>query len=117
PALVFFPFPLRDVDEKQGKKGESGTEDTAVQKGWRWSPGFSRCWVNASPPEGGTPAQNRTRSENMASNIRNRIKGHRRGRAGDLVPHEWNYRDHPDEPRFALQALSEELGFARSLLA
>src|SRR5436190_9418669 len=53
----------------------------------------------------------------MASNIRNRIKGHRRVRAGDLVPHEWNYRAHPDEQRYALQALYEEVGFARSLLA
>src|SRR5256714_13154051 len=49
--------------------------------------------------------------------IRNRIKGHRRVRAGDLVPHEWNYRLHPDGQREALWALYQEVGFARSLLA
>ena len=27
--------------------------------------------------------------------VRNRIKAHRRVRAGDLVPHEFNYRYHP----------------------
>ena len=49
--------------------------------------------------------------------IRNRIKAHRRVRAGDLVPHEFNFRDHPDRQRAALQALYREIGFARSLLA
>src|SRR5262245_39989734 len=49
--------------------------------------------------------------------IRNRIKGHRRTRAGELVPHEWNYRLHPEEQRDALVALYREVGFARSLLA
>src|SRR3981081_4187975 len=49
--------------------------------------------------------------------IRNRIKGHRRVRAGDLVPHEWNFRVHPDLQRTALLALYEDVGFARSLLA
>jgi len=49
--------------------------------------------------------------------IRNRIKAHRRVRAGDLVPHEWNFRDHPELQRAALRALYEEVGFARSLLA
>jgi hypothetical protein len=49
--------------------------------------------------------------------IRNRIKSHRRVRAGDLVPHEWNFRLHPEAQRAALQALYEEVGFARSLLA
>jgi hypothetical protein len=53
----------------------------------------------------------------MTSPIRNRIKGHRRVRAGDLVPHEWNFRLHPDVQRKALQALYAEVGFARSLLA
>ncbi len=53
----------------------------------------------------------------MSESIRNRIKGHRRVRAGDQVPHEWNYRLHPDEQRGALQALYREVGFARSLLA
>jgi hypothetical protein len=49
--------------------------------------------------------------------IRNRIKAHRRGRAGDLVPHEWNFRTHPELQRRALQALYRDIGFARSLLA
>jgi hypothetical protein len=53
----------------------------------------------------------------MSNTIRNRIKGHRRVRAGDLVPHEWNYRLHPDGQREALRALYAEVGFARSLLA
>src|SRR5580692_3214870 len=49
--------------------------------------------------------------------IRNRIKCHRRVRAGDLLPHELNFRLHPDVQRSALRALYEEVGFARSLLA
>jgi hypothetical protein len=53
----------------------------------------------------------------MPHPIRNRIKGHRRVRAGDLVPHELNYRLHPDALKAALQALYAEVGFARSLLA
>ena len=52
-----------------------------------------------------------------AERIRNRIKCHRRIRAGDLVPHEWNFRVHPGLQRSALAALYEEIGFARSLLA
>jgi hypothetical protein len=52
----------------------------------------------------------------MASAIRNRIKAHRRVRAGDLVPHEFNFRSHGDDQRAALQALYQEVGFARSLL-
>jgi hypothetical protein len=53
----------------------------------------------------------------MSEPIRNRIKGHRRVRAGDLVAHEWNYRLHPDVQKAALEALYREVGFARSLLA
>jgi hypothetical protein len=49
--------------------------------------------------------------------IRNRIKEHRRVRAGDLIPHEQNWRNHPDAQREALKALYAEVGFARSLLA
>jgi hypothetical protein len=48
---------------------------------------------------------------------RNRIKAHCRVRAGDLVPHEWNFRLHPEHQRAALQALYQQVGFARSLLA
>ncbi len=53
----------------------------------------------------------------MTNPVRNRITGHRRVRAGDLVPHEMNYRLHSEHQRAALQALYEEIGFARSLLA
>jgi hypothetical protein len=49
--------------------------------------------------------------------IRNRIKAHRRVRAGDLVPHELNFRRHPEFQRRALGAVYERVGFARSLLA
>lgn len=49
--------------------------------------------------------------------IRNRIKGHRRVRAGDLAPHELNPRLHTPAQRAALAALYEDIGFARSLLA
>src|SRR5882724_12043438 len=49
--------------------------------------------------------------------IRNRIRGHRRVRAGDLLPHELNYRLHPEAQREALEALYRTVGFARSLLA
>ena len=48
---------------------------------------------------------------------RNRIKSHRKIRAGDLVPHEWNFRLHPDAQKAALLAIYQEIGFARSLLA
>jgi hypothetical protein len=50
-------------------------------------------------------------------NVRNRIKGHRGVRAGELVPHEFNFRSHPDGQKSALRALYAEVGFARSLLA
>src|SRR5882724_7409269 len=53
----------------------------------------------------------------MTEPIRHRINDHRRVRAGDLVPHEWNFRDHPPAQRAALEALYHEVGFARSLLA
>jgi hypothetical protein len=53
----------------------------------------------------------------MSSPIRNRIKGHRRVRAVDLVPHEWNYRLHPEVQKAALEAIYRDVGFARSLLA
>src|SRR5262245_17406277 len=49
--------------------------------------------------------------------IRNRIKGHRRVPAGELVPHECNWRTHPARQQQALAALYGEIGFARSLLA
>ena len=49
--------------------------------------------------------------------IKNRIKRHVRIKASELVPHELNPRLHPEEQRQALQALYDEIGFARSLLA
>ena len=49
--------------------------------------------------------------------IRNRIKCHRKVRAGDLVPNEWNFRGHPEHQKAALGAIYREVGFARSLLA
>ncbi len=53
----------------------------------------------------------------MQEPIRNRIKEHRRVRAGELVPHELNFRSHPELQRAALEGLYQEVGFARSLLA
>jgi hypothetical protein len=53
----------------------------------------------------------------MPAAIRNRIKGHRRVRAGDLVRHELNFRLRPERQQAALRALYAEAGFARSLLA
>lgn len=53
----------------------------------------------------------------MTEQIRNRIKGHRRVRAGDLVPHEWNWRMHPERQVDTLRALYAEVGYARSVLA
>ncbi|HKI30609.1 MAG TPA: hypothetical protein VKA46_01860 [Gemmataceae bacterium] len=53
----------------------------------------------------------------MSGPVRNRIKVHRRVRAGDLVPYEFNFRVHPETQREALEALYREVGFARSLLA
>jgi hypothetical protein len=38
-------------------------------------------------------------------------------RAGELVPHEFNYRLHPGAQRSALEAIYRDVGFARSLLA
>src|SRR5438105_3991757 len=48
---------------------------------------------------------------------RNRIKSHRKVRARDLIPHEWNFRVHPEAQRAALAGIYAEVGFARSLLA
>jgi hypothetical protein len=53
----------------------------------------------------------------MTTRVRNRIKAHRRVRAGDLVPHELNFRLHPERQRAALHAIYQEVGLARSLLA
>src|SRR4030088_1362533 len=49
--------------------------------------------------------------------IRNRIQAHRRVRAGDLVPHELNFRLHPQGQPKALQALYRAGGLPRALVA
>lgn len=49
--------------------------------------------------------------------FRNRIKGHRKVKASELVVHPLNFRAHPDRQRQALQGIVAEVGFARSLLA
>ena len=49
--------------------------------------------------------------------IKNRIKYHKKVKAGELIPHELNPRTHNDAQRDALKALYDEIGFARSLLA
>jgi hypothetical protein len=41
--------------------------------------------------------------------IRNRIKAHCRIRAGDLVPHEFNFRFHPDNQKSALEPCTRKL--------
>src|SRR5262245_19574092 len=48
---------------------------------------------------------------------RNRIVRHVRVRAGELVPHELNPRLHSEAQRASLQALYDEIGFARSVRA
>lgn len=48
--------------------------------------------------------------------VKNRIKEHRKVRAGDLIPHPLNFREHPDEQRQGLAASYDEIGFCRSLL-
>jgi hypothetical protein len=47
------------------------------------------------------------------SPIRNRIKGHRQVRAGDLVLHEWNFRHHSLGQQAALGAIYREIGLRR----
>jgi hypothetical protein len=49
--------------------------------------------------------------------VKSRIVEHVKVRARDLVPHELNPRRHSPEQREALNALYEEIGFARSVLA
>src|ERR1700730_14754149 len=52
----------------------------------------------------------------LAPEIRHRIKDHRVVRAGDLVPHELNFRLHDKNQMEALEDILQEVGFARSLL-
>ncbi len=46
--------------------------------------------------------------------MRNRIKDHRIVKTRDLKPHPRNWRTHPDGQKRALQAMLDEVGFARS---
>ncbi|VTR96788.1 ParB N-terminal domain-containing protein [Tuwongella immobilis] len=49
--------------------------------------------------------------------LRNRIREHRLVQARDLLPHPLNWRTHPASQRQSLQAVYDEIGMARSLLA
>src|SRR5262245_22478706 len=49
-------------------------------------------------------------------NIRNRIKGLRHIRAGDLRPHPKNWRKHPEEQQNALRGILAEVGFVDALM-
>jgi hypothetical protein len=49
--------------------------------------------------------------------MKSRIIRHVKAIAREAEPHELNFRSHPDAQRAALQALYDEIGFARSLLA
>ena len=51
------------------------------------------------------------------AHIRDRIKELRRVRAGDLRPCPWNWREHPQEQREALEATLAEVGYAGAGLA
>jgi hypothetical protein len=70
--------------------------------------------IDESTTSSGAPALVRS---GAPTPIRNRIKCHRKVRAADLVPHEWNFRVHPGNQRISLEALYRQVGFARSLLA
>ena len=48
--------------------------------------------------------------------IRDRIKELRRVRAGDLIPHANNWRNHPTPQRDVLRGLLDEVGYAAALL-
>jgi DNA modification methylase len=61
-------------------------------------------------------AEVRAPSQNKTANFRNRIKGLRWVRAGDLRPNPKNWRRHPQAQRNALLGLLEEIGFADVLL-
>ena len=58
----------------------------------------------------------RAPSQNKTAKFRNRIKGLRWVRAGDLRSNPKNWRRHPQEQRDALRGLLEEIGFADVLL-
>ena len=49
--------------------------------------------------------------------ILDRVKEYRKVRACDLVPHEKNWRTHPDFQSRALRDLLKEIGFAGAILA
>lgn len=49
--------------------------------------------------------------------FRDRVVELRRVRAGDLIPHEKNWRTHPESQRSALTAMLDEIGFAGAIVA
>jgi DNA modification methylase len=55
--------------------------------------------------------------EVAAVKILDRVKEYRKVRACDLVPHEKNWRSHPDSQSRALRDLLREIGFAGAILA
>ena len=58
----------------------------------------------------------RAPSQNKTAKFRNRIKGLRWVRAGDLRSNPKNWRRHPQAQRDALRGLLEEIGYADALL-
>jgi hypothetical protein len=48
--------------------------------------------------------------------IRDRIKGLRRVRAGDLRPHPKNWRKHPEAQQNALRGVLAEVGYVNAIL-
>src|SRR5258708_10813654 len=58
----------------------------------------------------------RAPSHNKSANFRDRIKGLRRVRGGDLLPNPKNWRRHPQAQRDALRGLLDEIGYADVLL-
>jgi DNA modification methylase len=56
------------------------------------------------------------RTPTQTANFRDRIKGLRRVRAGDLLPNPKNWRRHPQAQRDALRGLLDEIGYADVLL-
>src|SRR5258707_13027163 len=58
----------------------------------------------------------RSPSQDKSANFRDRIKGLRRVRSGDLLPNPKNWRRHPQAQRDALRGLLDEIGYADVLL-
>ncbi len=52
-----------------------------------------------------------------STRIRDRIKELRRVRASELIPHQKNFRTHPEHQRAALRSILSHIGYADALLA